>query len=453
MMLVPLGEEYRTNYISDITSQALPTEYKAGRVKICGRTSNIKILGKIGFCSLSDSTGAIQLTFKKGTQAFDALTKKEIYEGCIICVAGTTALTPKGFPEFDVEDIQVFAKPEKYITEKVLNSSFLNNKKQLAMIINPKLRERFVIKAKMISSLRNFFENAGFVEFETSILNHSYDGGTVKPFVTRSHYFRKDLFLRVSAELSLRKLLISGYDKVFEIGRAFRNEGVSKYRTYEFTMLELHQAFCDYNQIIQLVEDAFKQMFKSLGIKKLKYEDKEIDIFGSWERVKLVDLVKKYCEIDAEKLGNAEEFQKASKFLDGTVPAKIEKGFVMKELLDRFIAPKLINPTFVTEFPSAMTPLAKKTSRDPRYSQVAVLYIGGVAVGDMYTDENDTKTLMNAFKKEDAELSNKIKQSHKNEEYLEMLLYGQPPSSGAGIGLSRFAAVVTGCNNIEDLRL
>lgn len=430
-----------------------PKKQEGEKVKLCGRISNIKMLGKISFCNLSDSTGMIQLTLKNGTPAFEMLANKEIYEDCIICIGGTTSFTPKGLPEVDVNDIEVSVRPEKHIKEKSANTSFLSSKKHLAMIIDPKLRKRFVIKAKMESSLRNFLENVGFVEFETPILNHGYDGGVVKPFVTRSHYFRKSMFLRISAELSLRKLLIAGYDKVFEIGRAFRNEGVSKYKTYELTMLELHQTFCDYNYMMQFLESTFKQMFKSLGIKELTYEGNKTDISGEWKRVKLVNLVKEYCGIDGEKLEDSEELKKVSKFLNNIDITKTNKSFILKELLSKFIVPKLTNPIFVIEFPSDMAPLAKKLPDNSRYAQVAVLYMMGVAIGDIYTDENDAKTLIDTFNKQDTELSGKIKESHKNEEYIEMLMYGQPPSAGAGIGLSRLAMIVTGCNTIEDLRL
>ncbi|MFN2134320.1 MAG: lysine--tRNA ligase, partial [Candidatus Promineifilaceae bacterium] len=321
--------------------------------------------------------------------------------------------------------------------------------------VNPEVREVFRVRARLISSLRRFFDDHGFLEVETPVLQPLYGGAAARPFTTYHNQLHQELFLRISFELYLKRLLVGGYERVYEIGRDFRNEGVSYKHNPEFTQLEFYAAYWDYRDVMEFTEQMVAYAAQeTLGTTTITYEGHEIDLSPPWRRITMRDAIKQYAEIDYMAYPDAESLAAAIRAIGGDAPQDAAWGKLVDGLLGDFVEPRLIQPTFVMEFPRDISPLAKGIPGDPMHVERFEYFIGGLEMGNAFTELNDPveqrrrfEALQEMYAAEDDEI-NPI-----DEDYLRAMAYGMPPNGGFGTGIDRLAMLFTDNHSIRDVLL
>ena len=423
-------------------------------VKVAGRLKFIRKMGKAQFVKIQDQSGIIQAYVRIDALGEDAYAQfKKLDTGDIIGVEGSLFVTKTGEVTVRAERYELVSKALRPLPEKfhgLTDQEQRIRQRHLDLIMNLESRERFFNRSRIISGIRRFLEDRGYLEVETPVFQNVAGGAAARPFVTHHNTLDRDFVLRISLELYLKRLLVGGFDRVFEIGRNFRNEGISRRHNPEFTMLELYEAYSDYRGMMELIQSLIRYLVKDvLEKEEVAMPDGEvIDFMGEWKEAKYKDLV-------CEKVGDPGWFDlpkeaKIAKAREmGLDPQDDWEDYeVSNEVFGKLIEPKLIQPTFVTHLPKELCPLAKITQDDPSTLDVFELCIGGMEIAPAYSEQNDPDAQREMFEAQAGEETQNI-----DEDFLETLEYGMPPAGGLGMGIDRLAILLTEAENIRDVIL
>jgi lysyl-tRNA synthetase class 2 len=424
-------------------------------VTVAGRLVTIRDMGKSQFVKILDQQGLIQLYVKKdvvGDEAYAMFKKLDL--GDILGASGTLFKTKTGEVTVRVERYTLVSKSLRPLPEKwhgLADPEQVYRQRYLDLIVNEESRKRLMLRSRIVSHVRRFLEDRQFIEVETPVLQNVAGGAAARPFTTHHNALGVDFFLRISLELYLKRLLVGGYDRVFEIGRNFRNEGVSRRHNPEFTMLEVYQAYSDYRGMMTLIKDLLTSLCRDvLGTSEIKHaaSGQTIDFAASWREVSYKDLIRAetgdpdwFARSKAEKIAGAEK-------LGLSVAPQWEEFEITNEIFSKKIEPTLIQPTFVTQLPRELCPLAKLNPDDPTTLDVFELCIGGMEIAPAYSEQNDPDVQREMFEHQAGEEKQNIDQ-----DFLLALEHGMPPAGGMGVGIDRLCILLTGAESIRDVIL
>ena len=434
-------------------------------VKLAGRVRAMRFHGKTTFADLNDETGKIQLFLGKkdlGDEKHEFITKL-LNIGDFIGVEGETFATRTGQTTVRVRDFSLLTKslrplPEKWHGLKDVETRL--RRRYLDLLANPDVRETFRARSRIIKSVRDFLETRGFIEVETPMLHPIPGGATAKPFITHHNALDRDQYLRVAPELYLKRLLVGGFEKVFEINRNFRNEGISPRHNPEFTMLELYEAYVDYETIMELVEEMVSHVVREvIGADTITYQGNEISVKPPWPRIQFFEAIKEHAGVDVES--NAESAEARAEFARETVSGlrldvdeNAGYGKICDELLKTYVIPKLISPTFITDHPMELSPLAKGKRGMPHLTERFQPYIGGLEIGNAFSELNDPLEQRARFEEQMKLRERGDDEAQRlDEDYIMALEYGMPPAGGLGIGIDRLVMLLTDSPSIRDVIL
>ncbi len=440
-------------------SQLKPGESDEKTFKIAGRTMIFRVHGKATFCDLVDSKDKIQLylNIKNVTEKkYNEFLQLDI--GDWVGVEGNIFVTHKGELSVNLKDFQLLSKsirimPEKWHGLKDVETRF--RQRYLDFLVNPEVKKTFMTRIKIIESIRTFLKERGFVEVETPMLQSIPGGATAKPFSTHHNALDLDLYLRIAPELYLKRLIIGGFEKVFELNRNFRNEGISHKHNPEFTMLEFYQAFVDYNDLMMLTEELIKYVaMESIGRLNTEYRDNSIDLEGSWEKMSMLDSIEKYAGIKIDFTMNISSLDAIARKQGIDIEDGFGKGKIINEIFEKTVESKLIQPTFIKDYPIEISPLAKRHPDNPELTERFELFIGGEEVANAFSELIDPKDQMQRFQ-------NQVKSTSEEErltgridlDFVKALEYGMPPTGGEGIGIDRLVMILTNSRSIRDVIL
>jgi lysyl-tRNA synthetase class 2 len=429
-------------------------------VTVAGRLVTFRVQGGSSFVKIQDQQGPIQLYFRRdvlGEERYGVF-KKSLDLGDIIGVTGALFKTKTGEITVRVDAFTLVSKALRPLPEKwhgLADAEQIYRQRYLDLIMNAESRHRLMLRSKIVSHIRRFLEDQSFIEVETPVLESTAGGAAARPFVTHHNALGVDFYLRIATELRLKRMLVGGFDRVFEIGRIFRNEGVSRRHNPEFTMLEVYQAYSDYRGMMKLIRDLLTTLIRDVikpadGSLKIKHaaSGQDIDFGGEWREVKYKDLIREATgDADWFSRSKAEKIAGAEKLGLGVNPAW-EEFEITNEIFSKKIEPTLIQPTFVTHLPKELCPLAKITPDDPTTIDVFELTIGGMEVAPAYSEQNDPDVQRSMFEQQAGEEKQNI-----DHDFLLALEHGMPPAGGMGVGIDRLCILLTGAESIRDVIL
>jgi lysyl-tRNA synthetase class 2 len=431
------------------------------QVDLAGRMVSRRIMGKVGFAHIEDGSGRVQVFVRKdgvGDEVYDLLFKKLLDLGDFIAVSGRMLRTKTGEISCEAQTIQLLAKslepmPDKWHGLKDVETRY--RRRYVDLMVNPEVREVFIARARMVQAIREYLDGEGFVEVETPVLQPIYGGAAARPFTTYHNQLKQDLYLRISFELYLKRLLVGGLERVYEIGRDFRNEGVSFKHNPEFTQLEWYEAYADYNVVMDRVEAMLAHVARRLtGGTVITYQGQQIDLAPPWRRITLRDAIIEYADIDYTQFPTAEALAAAMRAMGHRPENTSNRGKLIDSLLGNHVEPNLIQPTFVTEYPIEISPLAKKKAGDPNTVERFEYFIAGMEMGNAFTELNDPldqrarmEWMQQLYGAEDEE------RHPVDEDYLLAMSYGMPPNGGFGTGVDRLAMLFCDKASIRDVLL
>ena len=453
-----------TRFAWDHTSAQIKENFDAlegQSVKVAGRLMSKRGMGKVSFCDLQDRDGRIQL-YARQDEMDEAVYKqfKKYDIGDIVGVDGEVFRTQRGEMSVRAKNITLLSKsllplPEKF--HGLTNTELRYRQRYVDLIVNPEVKRNFMIRSQFIKHVRDFMDGRGFMEVETPVLNTISGGATARPFITHHNTLDIDMYMRIATELPLKRLIVGGMDRVYEIGRIFRNEGMDPKHNPEFTTIELYQAYADFNDMMDLFEDLLSSAAqKILGTYQVQWQGEDIDLTPGWPRMPMHEAVKKYCGIDFMAINSDEEAVAAAKSIGVELPETADKtwGNALYECFDQKVEEKLIQPTFITMHPVDVSPLAKRSPKDPRLTERFELFICHSEMGNAFSELNDPIDQRQRFQKQ-VELRNKgdDEAGMMDEDFLTALEYGMPPTGGLGIGIDRCVMLLTGADTIREVIL
>ncbi len=428
-------------------------------VNVAGRIMANRPMGKISFLDIHDSSGKIQLYFNKDLLSEASLKLfKDIDIGDIIGVSGKLFRTKTGEPTIEVEKFTLLAKSLQPLPEKWHGLSDVDmryRQRYLDLISNPEVKETFKVRSQVITTMRQFLNQRGFIEVETPVLQPSAGGALAHPFITHHHALDQDFYLRIATELHLKRLIIGGFDKVYELGRTFRNEGISTKHNPEFTMLESYEAYTDYNDVMNMLEEMVSEVSQQvLGTDEVKFGDNTISLKPPWQRLELRQAIIKYCGIDFEKYPDADSLRNEMLKLKIEVDPKKDKGRLIDELISTFVEPNIIQPTFLIDYPVEMSPLAKTKPDNDRLVERFEAFAGGMEIANAFTELNDPIEQRQRFLQQQKERQAEGEAIETiDEDFLLALEYGMPPTGGLGVGIDRLVMLLTNQQSIREVIL
>ena len=448
----------------DVThhSMEIKNDYEAfegKEVTVAGRMMSKRVMGKASFCSVLDLQGSIQAYVARdavGEEPYKDFKKLDI--GDIIGVRGTVFKTKTGEISIHAVELTLLTKSMKPLPEKyhgLTDTDARYRQRYVDLIMNSEVRETFVKRSKIISSIRRFLDDQGFMEVETPMLVSNAGGAAARPFETHYNALDEDVKLRISLELYLKRLIVGGLERVYEIGRVFRNEGLDTRHNPEFTLMELYQAYTDYNGMMDLTENMFRHVAQEVnGTTMVTYNDTEIDLGKPFKRITMIDAVKEYTGVDFSQVKTTEEAKALADQHNVEYEARHTRGDILNLFFDEFCEEKMIQPTFVMDHPIEISPLTKKKPDDPDYVQRFELYIYGREMCNAYSELNDPIDQRERFKAQDAlsEAGDEEAQ-HTDEDFLNALNIGMPPTGGIGYGIDRLVMLLTNSPAIRDVIL
>jgi lysyl-tRNA synthetase class 2 len=426
------------------------------KVSIAGRIIAVREMGKAAFANLQDSTGKIQFYLKKddvGEKQYKLFRLLDI--GDIIGIQGTVFKTKTGELSVYVEKLELLSKSLRPLPEKfhgLKDEEVRYRKRYLDLTANPEVKEVFMKRAKIYSAIREFLDKKGFVEVQTPILQTQYGGANARPFVTKINAWDMTMYLRIAYELHLKRLIVGGFSRIYDLSSCFRNEGVDRTHNPEFAMMEVQWAYADYNDTMELTEKLWEYVAKKvLGTTVIGYEGKKIDLKAPWKRLTIKQAIKKYADIDVDKLSDSQLKDLIRKHKIECRPAR---GFMISSLFEELCEKKIIEPTHITDHPKGSCPLAKPHRADPELIERVEPFINGWEVGNCYSELTDP-LVQNQLLKEQAEKGRGgDEESHPmDEDYINALEQGLPPNAGIGVGIDRMVMLLTGSNSIRDVLL
>ena len=447
------------------------TGEKGPQVAITGRLRSMRVMGKVAFAHIEDGSGSIQLFLRVqnvGEETHE-LFKRDLDLGDFVGAEGTLMHTRTGERSVLVEQIRILSKaisPLPVIKEKQVDDELVRytdfsdveeryRQRYADLACNPDVREVFRVRARTLQALRRFFDDHGFLEVETPILQPVYGGAAARPFVTHHHQLHQDLYLRVAFELYLKRLLVGMYDKVYEIGHDFRNEGVSHKHNPEFTQLEFYAAYWDYHDVMAFCEQMIAHVAKDvLGNPIIRYEGHEIDLRPPWRRITLRDAAIEVTGIDYVQYPTAEELATVMQAKGLAVKPGATWGYLIDKGLLGAVEPTLIQPTFVMDYPRDISPLAKTKPGDPMHVERFEYFIGGLEMGNAFTEINDPFDQEQRFLEMGRLYAPDDEEAHPmDEDYLRAMKYGMPPNGGFGLGVDRLVMLLTNKSSIREVIL
>ena len=434
----------------------------AGKVRanVAGRIMAIRRMGKSAFADISDGSGKIQLLFQDINQfdKEDLELFKDLDIGDIIGVEGPLVRTKSGEPTVWVEKFTLLAKSLKPLPEKWHGLSDIDmryRQRYLDLIANTEVKETFQVRSQVITAIRQFLNQRGFLEVETPVLQPSAGGALALPFVTHHHTLDQDFYLRIALELHLKRLIIGGFDKVYELGRIFRNEGISTRHNPEFTMLESYEAYADYNDVMKMLEEMVSKIGKKvLGTDKVQFGGNIINFKPPWRRLNLREAIKEYSGINFDEFPDADSLRAEMLKLKMEVDPQKDRGRLIDELISTFVEPNLIQPTFLLDYPVEMSPLAKTKPDDERLVERFEAFAGGMEIANAFTELNDPIEQRLRFLQQQEERQSQNEEVETiDEDFLLALEYGMPPTGGLGVGIDRLVMLLTGQQSIREVIL
>ncbi len=436
---------------------------KEKEVSVAGRIMAIRRMGKSTFADMRDSSGKIQLLFHDTDKLNEQLKMlfQDLDIGDIIGVEGDLLRTKTGEPTIGVKNFVLLAKSLQPLPEKWHGLSDVDTRyrqRYLDLISNPETRETFKTRSQIIAAMRQFLDQRGFIEMETPALQPSPGGALARPFVTYYHSLDQDFYLRIALELHLKRLIVGGFDKVYELGRVFRNEGISTKHNPEFTMLESYEAYADYNDVMNMLEEIVAHVCQQvIGTTRLQFGEHTIDFKPPWPRLTLREAVEKYSGIDFVKYPTADGLRDRMrpKMKEMGLEVDPEKNWarLVDELIATFVEPKLIQATFLKDYPVSMSPLAKTKPGEDRVVERFEAFAGGMEIANAFTELNDPIEQRQRFEQQLEGRSKEAELETIDEDFLLALEYGMPPTGGLGVGIDRLVMLLTNQQSIKEVIL
>ncbi len=429
-------------------------------VTIAGRIMAKRIMGKASFCTIQDSTGKMQSYVSTNDLGEEKYKQFKTYDvGDIIGITGFVFKTKTEEISVHAKEMTLLSKslrplPEKFHGLKDVDLRY--RQRYVDLIVNPEVKDTFIKRSQIISEIRKILDEKGYLEVETPILNTISGGATARPFITHHNTLDLNMYLRIATELNLKRLIVGGYDKVYEIGRIFRNEGMDIRHNPEFTTIELYSAYEDYQDMMNITEEIFKKCAEKVcGTTKITYQGTEIDLGGAWKRVTMIDSIKEACGVDFNKIETDEQAIALAKEKGIEIPkGKETRGNIISLFFDEYVEEKLVQPTFIYDYPIEISPLAKKKKDDPRLVERFEAFIGGREYGNAFSELNDPIDQYERFKEEIRARENGDEEAGMmDEDYINALEIGLPPTGGLGIGIDRMIMLLTDSASIRDVLL
>ena len=435
--------------------------WEGQQVRIAGRLMSKRGMGKVSFCDLQDKSGRIQLYARKDEMDEAEYNQFKKYDiGDLVGVCGEVFRTQRGEMSVRVQQATLLAKallplPEKF--HGLTNQETRYRQRYVDLIVNPEVRRIFELRSKFIKHVRDFLDGRGYMEVETPVLNTISGGATARPFITHHNTLDIDMYMRIATELPLKRLIVGGMDRVYEVGRIFRNEGMDPRHNPEFTTVELYQAYADFNDMMDLFEDLLTTAAqKLLGTYQLQWLGEQIDLTPGWPRMTMAEAVQKYTGLDFMAMETDEEAVAAAAKIGVQLPETADKtwGNALYECFDQKVEEKLIQPTFITMHPVDVSPLAKRSAKDPRLTERFELFICHSEMGNAFSELNDPIDQKQRFQKQvEMRAKGDDEAGMMDEVYVTALEYGLPPTGGLGIGIDRCVMMLTNSDSIREVIL
>jgi lysyl-tRNA synthetase class 2 len=434
-------------------------ELEGKEVAVAGRLMFKRVMGKASFCNVQDLQGGIQAYVARdeiGVESYQDFKKMDI--GDIVGIKGKVFATKTGEKSIHAEEVILLSKSLKPLPEKfhgLTDTDTRYRQRYVDLIMNEESKEVFIKRSKIISKIRSYLDGQGFMEVETPMLVSNAGGASARPFETHYNALSEDVKLRISLELYLKRLIVGGLEKVYEIGRVFRNEGVDTRHNPEFTLMELYQAYTDYHGMMDLTENLYRYLAEEVcGGTKIQYKDFEIDLGKPFERITMVDAVKKYSGVDFKEIKTLEEARAAAKEHHVEYEERHKRGDILNLFFEEFVEDKLIQPTFVMDHPVEISPLTKRKPEDPDYVERFEFFMNGWEMANAYSELNDPIDQRERFKAQEELLAQGDEEANTtDEDFLNALEIGMPPTGGIGFGIDRMVMLLTNSTAIRDVLL
>ena len=446
-----------THHSTDIKDNFEELEEK--HVAIAGRMMSKRVMGKASFCNVQDKPGNIQVYVARdsiGTDEYADFKKFDV--GDIVGIEGYVFKTKTGEISVHAEKVTLLSKSLQILPEKwhgLTNTDTRYRQRYTDLIMNADVKKTFIARSKIISEIRKFLDGKDFMEVETPMLVHNAGGAAARPFETHYNALDEDVKLRISLELYLKRLIVGGLERVYEIGRVFRNEGVDTRHNPEFTLMELYEAYADYNDMMDLTEEMFRHLAQAVcGSTVIPYEDVEIDLGKPFRRLTMIDAIKEYAGVDFNEIHTLEDARKAADEKHVEYEERHLRGDILNLFFEEFVEEKLIQPTFIMDHPLEISPLTKKKPSNPEQVERFELFIYGREMANAYSELNDPIDQRERFKAQEAALAAGDDEANTtDEDFLNALEIGMPPTGGIGYGIDRLVMLLTNSPSIRDVLL
>lgn len=446
-----------THHSAEIAEQFETLEGK--EVSIAGRLISKRVMGKASFCNIQDKKGKVQIYVKRdevGDEVYADFKKFDV--GDIVGIKGQVFRTHTGEVSVKATEVVLLTKSLQILPEKfhgLKDTDIRYRQRYVDLIVNPEVKDTFIKRSLIIREIRNYLDNKDFIEVETPVLVPNAGGAAARPFNTHHNALDEDLHLRISLELYLKRLIVGGLERVYEIGRVFRNEGLSVRHNPEFTLLELYQAYTDYYGMMDLVEELFRTVAnKVLGTTTITYDGVEIDLAKPFERLTMLDAVKKYSGVDFTSINTEEEAKALADQHHIKYEDRHKKGDIINLFFEEYVEENLVQPTFIMDHPVEISPLAKRKPSDPNFTERFELFITKREMANAFSELNDPIDQKGRFEAQEAlRAAGDDEANSMDEDFLNALEYGMPPTGGIGIGIDRFVMLLTDSAAIRDVLL
>lgn len=427
-------------------------------VSIAGRMTSRRIMGKASFAHLLDGAGDIQIYVKKddvGEEAYAAFKQDDL--GDILGVKGIVFKTKTGEVSVHAQSVTLLCKSLKVLPEKyhgLVDTDLRYRQRYVDMIVNPEVRDTFRKRSRIIAAVREFLDSRGYLEVDTPVLQTVEIGASARPFRTHHNALDLEMFLRIETELYLKRLIVGGFERVYEVGRIFRNEGMDATHNPEFTSVETYQAYADYKEIMEMVEQLYEFVAqKALGTTDVTYQGQAIHLKAPWKRITMADAVKEACGVDWTEWQSDEEARAVCDKMDVHVEKEAKRGDCLAALFDAFVEDTLQQPTFIMDYPVEISPLAKRKPEDPRLTERFEFFMTGHEMGNAFSELNDPIDQRARFEAQVAQRKAEGIKAEVDEDFVNALEYGMPPTGGLGFGLDRMVMLLTDSPTIRDVLL
>ncbi|HIW03968.1 MAG TPA: lysine--tRNA ligase [Firmicutes bacterium] len=451
-----------TSYARDCTAGTIKDEFdrlENTEVRIAGRMMSRRDMGKANFIDVADGSGRIQVYIRVNDIGEDAFAEYKKWDiGDIIGVEGTVFRTRRGEISIHAHKVELLSKsllplPEKF--HGLVDKELRYRRRYVDLIMNPEVKDTFYKRSRIISEVRRYLDGRGYLEVDTPVLHTLEIGAAARPFITHHNALDIDMYLRIETELYLKRLIVGGFDKVYEVGRIFRNEGMDSTHNPEFTTVEMYEAYADYMDMMELIEDLYRTVARNVcGSAKIMYQGTEIDMESPWKRMTMTEAVKEYCGADYYAWQSDEDARAEAKKLGVQLedPAAT-KGLVLAALFDAFVEEHLVQPTFIYDYPVENSPLAKRKASDPMFTERFEYFITGHEMGNAFSELNDPVDQRRRFEKQVEQRRKEGANAEVDEDFIMALEYGMPPTGGLGFGMDRLVMLLTDSPSIRDVLL